>query len=194
VKIHSANIKIQQSKLISVAEGISFYATWIICLSLGIVPLPINQGYHWVWQFIPIISEFWTFSRNTTSLKPIILYLKIKENHKQKQINHRSLSGRLQIHLLKVQQKITWIQVNLVSCIWYSMCNLSCGFYLPQCDESWIVGNGFSDQLCTFSFSLLICKKCQRELIFRKQNKSDMQCIQIVARGVKLATTNCQLQ
>jgi hypothetical protein len=46
------------------------------------------------------------------------------------------------------------------------MCNLSCGFYLPQCDESWIVGNGFSNQLGTFSFSLLIGKKGQRGTIY----------------------------
>lgn len=79
------------------------------------------------------------------------------ENWKDYRYNLQSLflPVEVQIHLLKVQQQIIWVQVNFVRWIWDRMCNLSCSFNLPQCNKCRIVRNSFTNQLGTCGLTLI---------------------------------------
>lgn len=72
------------------------------------------------------------------------------------------LSTGLQIHLLKVQQQIIWIEENFVGWVCNSMCNFSCCFNLPQSHKRRVIGNSLSYQLPTLGFSLVIKFKIRK--------------------------------
>ena len=60
----------------------------------------------------------------------------------------------LHTHVLQVQQQRIGTQKHTILRGWDCVCNLSAGFNFPKSDESWVVGNGLTNQLGTLGFSL----------------------------------------
>ena len=66
------------------------------------------------------------------------------------------LPSRLQVHLLKIQQQIIWIEENFVGWVRNRMSDLSCCFDLPQSHKRRVIGNSLAYELPTCGFSLVI--------------------------------------
>lgn len=60
----------------------------------------------------------------------------------------------LHTHVLQVQKQRIGTQKHTILRGWDCVCNLSAGFNFPKSDESWVVGNGLTNQLGTLGFSL----------------------------------------